>query len=237
MYPLELDLELFFVPPMEDFGNGISVTRTLDLPFVPHSGLSVFGKELTDSPLPPGIVLEQLTWDIDRQLFLARSTLTIQDWPIVAMPNEIRQWIVRRWRLGSHLEQYENGDGTQPDANRLDVNVSDLPDYVFSNENWSELIRLQEVSHRKRPPKFNTLFHVVIRTMTERHNNQASAYAMYKTQRFFSESQCHDPQQPTAARQFRDAQFEFETMSLEKQAVWSRTVKRKYPSLRAILGC
>ena len=236
MYSLELDLELFFVPPMENFGNGICVTRSLDLPFVPHSGLSVFGQDLTDCPLPPGIVLEQLTWDIDRQRFLARSALTLQEWPIVAMPDEVGQWIERGWRLGSHLEQYENGEDTQPDASGPDVNVSDLADYVFGDENWSELIRLQEVSHRKRPPEFNTLFHVVIRTMTECHNNQATAYAMYKTQRFFSESQCHGPQQPTAARQFRDAQREFETTSFEKRAIWLRTVKRKYPSLRAILG-
>ncbi len=232
MYSLELDLELYFVPPMEDFGNGVALTRTLDLPFVPHSGLIVFGRELDDCPVPGGIPLKDVTWDVDRRVFLAKSTVALQDWPIVAIPDEIGQWVYRGWRLGSYLEQYEE------DEDRLDVGGPeldiDLTAYCMDEDDWPELTKLQATCHRSRPREFNILFQLVIRLMAERYNNLPTAYAMYKTQRFIAQRESGVPDDP-AARQFRAAKQDFKAMAAEQQAAWIRKVKRKYPSLPTVV--
>lgn len=235
MYSLEIDLELYFVPPMEDFGNGISVTRTLNLPFVPHSGLLVFGQELDDCPTPGGFPLAGVTWDVDRQVFLAKSKLTVHDWPIVAIPDEVRAWVERGWRLGSFMEHYEDEDGRPEQEDGPEVVASDLTTFVVGDEDWPELLKLQATPHRGRPREFNILFQVVLRTMAELHNNPAVAYAMYKTQRFFAEREYRDSDEPAEVRQFRNAQRDFEGIEIEEQVAWLRKVKRKYPSLRSVV--
>ena len=44
VFRLELDLRLYFVPLMSDTGNGITVTRTIELPFAPQIELGIAGR-------------------------------------------------------------------------------------------------------------------------------------------------------------------------------------------------
>ena len=54
MFKLELDMELYFVPPMEEIGEGICLTREFELPFPPLTGISLAGVALNGSPSPLG---------------------------------------------------------------------------------------------------------------------------------------------------------------------------------------
>ena len=107
MFVLELDVSLYFVPPMEERARGIVVTRTLELPFPPTDGLFITGIAMNGQPLARGFKLEDVTWDLDRQKFFATTSLTSQDFPIADIPVLIRDWIDRGWQLGSYEDTYE----------------------------------------------------------------------------------------------------------------------------------
>src|SRR4051812_9097639 len=107
MYELELDLQLYFVPPMEESGKGIVVTRTIELPFVPSAEFSLYSSafdELGSEPL--GFSLKDLIWDIERKTFLAHTAIVSYDvpWPLII--SDVQGWIERGWRLGSYKDAY-----------------------------------------------------------------------------------------------------------------------------------
>ena len=93
MFKLELDLLLYFVPPMDERGQGIRLTRSLELPFPPINGLYLSGIAMDDPPTPMGCRINDLTWDLDRQVFMATTQLTNHDFPIATIPDEIGSWI------------------------------------------------------------------------------------------------------------------------------------------------
>ncbi len=57
MFKLNLDMELFFLPPMVDNGRGICLTRTFELPFPPTANVLLSGVALNGTPVPLGYVL------------------------------------------------------------------------------------------------------------------------------------------------------------------------------------
>ncbi len=107
MFKLELDLHLYFDPPMADHGDGIAVTRTIDVPFPPWSGLLVYGRELDECPSPGGWPLKDVTWDVDRGVFLATTSLHSGGVPMAMIPDVVRAYVDRGWRLGSYMDLYE----------------------------------------------------------------------------------------------------------------------------------
>ena len=82
MFRVDLDVSVVFTPPMKEDGPGFVMTRSFELPFPPFDGLSVFGKEWLSFPEPPGLVLKEVGWDIDRQTFLANSSSVHDGFPI-----------------------------------------------------------------------------------------------------------------------------------------------------------
>lgn len=52
VFKLELDLHLFCEPLMDEEGDGIVVSKTLELPFPPYEGLALIGKQIDESPGP-----------------------------------------------------------------------------------------------------------------------------------------------------------------------------------------
>lgn len=62
-FRLELDLVLHFVPPMDERGPGITLTRTLELPFAPYSGLVIYSRRLDSFPDPLGFHLNNVVPD------------------------------------------------------------------------------------------------------------------------------------------------------------------------------
>ena len=66
MFKVELDLELRFVPPMAEYGQGITVTRTLELPLAPGPDLMAWSARIDDCTEPDGYHLGEFTCDVDR---------------------------------------------------------------------------------------------------------------------------------------------------------------------------
>ena len=95
MFKLELDLVLYFVPPMDEHSQGIRLTYSLELPFLPTNGLYLAGVAMDDPLSPLGFRINDLTWNLDRQFFMATTQLTNHDFPIATIPDEIGNWIER----------------------------------------------------------------------------------------------------------------------------------------------
>jgi hypothetical protein len=230
MFKLELDLSLYYVPPMDEHGRGIVVTRVLELPFVPSPGILVWSKEMDGGDEPMGIKLDDLTWDIDRQVFLAKTCL-IDCGPMVMVPHNIRDLIDRGWRFGSYLDSYPS---EIKDRDVDEVPVDPVPYY---NKDWDddEMETWPTLRPTARPAEFNVVFGALIRTLAELYNNDAVAYAMDKTKIYFDEADLKENNSEVASR-WRDKQEEFGRMPLEKRLAWRRRVRRKYPSLARIVA-
>jgi len=229
VFRLELDLALYFVPPMEEYGSGIVVTRTLELPFAPSPSILVWSKEMDECPEPMGFKIGDVVWDMDRQVFLAKTCLT-DCGPIAMVPYSIRAWVDRGWRLGSYLDSYPN---EEEERETDDVPVEPIPDYV----DWDD-DEMEEWPTRRptaRPAEFNVVFGALIRTLAELHNNSAVAYAMDKTKVYFTKEQLKESDSK-AARRWREREYEFSCMPMGKQIAWRKRVRRKYPSLARIVA-
>ncbi|MFA9476939.1 hypothetical protein ACERK3_01405 [Phycisphaerales bacterium AB-hyl4] len=222
MYKLELDLHLYFDPPMEDRGGGIVVTRTIELPFAPSPGLMVYGQDLDECPEPGGWPLKDLTWDIDREVFLATTSLSSHGMPMAMIPDVLQGWLARGWRLGSYMETYPEPDDDAEEA--PDPAAADEEDLEDEMDRWPSL------PPSKRPKAFNRLMRTLVRAMSERYNNLAVAYAMDQTKRYFDE---HQLKQDTsrAAERWRQATRAFEELPPEQQSAWQEHVENHYPRL------
>ena len=112
-FRLEFDLSIFFVPPMDDHGPGIRLTRSFELPFPPTEGLCLNGAAFNPhSPSSEDFPVKGVTWDMDRRIFLAGIVLVCQDHPIESIPDELRAWIERGWRLGDRRGREKDCKGS-----------------------------------------------------------------------------------------------------------------------------
>ena len=163
MFKVDLDHALYFVPPMDEHAGGIIVTRTLELPFAPSPGLMVFGKEMDECPEPMGFKLGDLVWDMDRQVFLAKTS-TVYDSPIALVPYEIRGWIDRGWRFGSYLDLYPQEDEPKTRSKMLKELVArdGVPDF-----DDDEMDRWPALPPAARPGHFNETFGSLVRMMAD----------------------------------------------------------------------
>lgn len=107
MYTLPLDLHPKFVPPMSEHGPGIVLSRAVQLPFVPASSLRIAGASLDEHGGSIGFGLEELTWDVDREVFSASTQIICHDEPLALIPDTIRSWLDLGWELGSYADTYE----------------------------------------------------------------------------------------------------------------------------------
>lgn len=226
MFKLELDLSLYYDPPMADSGGGIVMTRTLDLPFAPYEGLAIWVKEIDECPEPLGFKLSEVIWDMGREVFLAKSQLSSSGLPMALIPFEIRGWIDRGWRLGSWMDSYRE-------------EIAEASDQVSSSDGprWDDEEIDQWMTRRttNRPADFNKLFGAMIRTLAELHNNWSVAYAMHRTKLYFDEATVKQ-EESAAAKRWQDARYEFQGMPIDKQIAWQERVTRKYPSLAEIVA-
>lgn len=227
-YQICLDLELHFVPPMMRHGSGVTLTRVIELPFAPFNGLGLFSKNLDECPEPMGMPLSDVVWDLDRQLFLAKTEIEMQ-LPIADIVVEIRCWVERGWRLGSFLEHYEEDEDNRREP-RLSITGDDC---VFDDEH-SEMADWPKRKPQKRPAAFNVVFKAVVRKMVELHNHLPAAYAMSKTQQFFVEDKWKTTREKDE-RRFRDLYYEFESMPFDKQLRWMTKIKTTYPRLEQLV--
>lgn len=230
-YKVELDLELHWVPPMNEHSSGFIMTRTIELPFPPYVGLSIFSTALDDCPDPQGMRLKDIVWDIDRQVFLASTQLISQDLPIAFIPDDIGRWMEMGWRIGSYQDAYAQddeydegpmGETASAPAEDAEDDWRQLDDKVI--DGWRKL------PARKRPARYNRILRALVRLMAETYNNWEVAYAMDKTKQLYTEKESKDFDDPGADR-WRKARNEFFSMSLDDKLQWKRRVESSYPRL------
>ena len=125
-FELQVQLSLRFVPPMEEHGGGISLIQDFELPFPPSEGLVLTGAAFNQSPSPEGFPLKEVTWDVDRHIFLANIYLIDQGIPFTFIPHEIRSWMDQGWRFGSLEDSYEVEESDDDlDAEEWEANGTD----------------------------------------------------------------------------------------------------------------
>jgi hypothetical protein len=220
MFLLEVDVSLCFVPPMDEHRPGIMVTRTLELPFPPASGLFITGIAMNGQPLAQGFKLEDVTWDLDRHRFLAATSLTSEDFPIAEIPWLIRDWIERGWRLGSYEDAYEGEVEYQHDP----LLIEPIVDIDVEDEEGAK--RWPMMGPRSRPPAFNKFLRALAREMAGLYNNWSIAYAMLRTNTLFTEEQLKHNKSRAAAK-FNNARSEFDRMTFDQQYDWRQKVLRR----------
>lgn len=101
MYTMHVDFVLWYAPPMDDNGHGIRLNRAIELPFPPTEDISVFSKSWEGMEMedPMGYHLKEITWDLDRQCFLAETRMSSTGVPIALIPYEIQNLLEQ-----GHLE-------------------------------------------------------------------------------------------------------------------------------------
>lgn len=224
MFKLQLDISLYFVPPMVEQGKGICITHEFDLPFQPSEKIFLAGIVLNGASIPLGYKLNDITWDMDRQVFFAKSSEVLHDFPLASIPLELWNWLDRGWHLGSYEDTYEKADGR---AGRIQREP------IVCRWDWrdEELTQAWEaMKPRSRLESFNDLFKALIREMAILENNSAVAYAMDRTKMFFPEDQL-DKNEGLSAKRFKDAQSKFNEMTYDEMCNWRENVVRRYPHL------
>ncbi len=181
-FRVELDLHLFFVPLMQETGNGIRLTRTLALPFPPNSKIMIGGRSIEGDCVPPlGYRMSDILWDVDRETFLAKTVTSHYGSPVAFVPSDIETYVQDGWKIGSWQDFYDR-DRKCPIGESLNVGKFD-----FDWEDEDELSLLETTRASKRPEQFNLLLSALVRMLFVLRNNEAVGYAMYKSKLFFQD--------------------------------------------------
>jgi hypothetical protein len=226
LFTLEIDAILCFDPPMSDKGPGIPVTHTLQIPFVPFDGLAIVSRIFGEPPMPEGPQLKEVTWDADRQVFMAYNEHVFCDFPILSIPQEINYWLDLGWKYGSCTDKYEPAHrGRKPKKSAFG------PAPQIEDDATKQLYSMKPAD---RPEYFNHLLDAVVRTMAELNNNWPVAYAMDKTKMYFSETDPFNAKTP-AEKKFAEAARAFGVMDFKEQWNWCQRVVKRNPRLDLFL--
>lgn len=229
MFAVDVDLVLRYVPPMDDHAAGIRLTRTFELPFPPVEKVSVFSRDWEGHDDPMGYVLRKVTWDLDRQRFLAETAISVTGTPLVMIPYEIRQLVDLGWRYGSYKDTYQ----TERKRGRKRRPLPPIPSHEWD---WDDA-EAWDGDPAGRPPEFKLFLHGIVATMAELYNNWSVAYAMLQTGGFVDVPERKPPSELTSRElRFRDAQRAFESLTSDQQRDWAERTRSRYPSLAEIVA-
>jgi hypothetical protein len=226
MYRMELDFVIWFVPPMEDRGDGIRFTRTIEMPFVPAKRISLHSSKWENIEGEPfGYRLKEIIWDFDHECFLAETHTSATGVPIAMIPHEIANLIECGWRFGSYKDGYSIG------SKRTRKRKKELPRLRIKKWDWDEAEKW-EATRDGRPAEFKTVLQAVIRTMLELRNHRAVAYAMQHTGTFFGiEDDIHAKPKSPGEEKFLAAMRDFGGWSYDKQWDWCQLAQARLPRL------
>lgn len=221
MHTLHLDLHLKFVPPMSQHGPGVVLTRAIQLPFVPTSSLRIAGASLDEHGGPMGFGIEELTWDVDREVFLASTQIICHDEPLALIPDTIRSWLDLGWELGTYADTYGEADD------------GDNETEVEDDGEYERLEVLHTLPKTRRDRPFNQFFKALIRLMAESFDQCDVAYAMDTLGRLVPEEKA-GPDESALHRKWRSAKADYHDMTQDEQFAWIDSLA-KYPTIeRAI---
>ncbi|EMB16515.1 hypothetical protein [Rhodopirellula europaea] len=213
-YTVELDLHLFFTPLMQDWGDGIVMTRTLQLPFPPDGKIAIAGRSIEGDGQPLGYRIRNITWDVDRDRFIATTVADCGGGPLAYIGDDIDRHLTEGWSIGSWQTHYDKSwkspIGNRFDRAKFDIEVMDEGD----------LYKLETMPASKRPGAFNELMSALVRLLFNLNNNEALAYVMYKTKTYFQDEKEQSPK-------FRDAMQGYEEMTSDERDRVRRNVMRR----------
>jgi len=107
-FKLELDLHLFFTPLMQSWGDGITMTRTIQLPFPPDDNTTIGGRSIEGDCKPPlGYRLNDTIWDVDRERFIATTTADHGGGPLAYITDDLDTYLNEGWTIGSWQTHYD----------------------------------------------------------------------------------------------------------------------------------
>lgn len=232
MFKLFVEVTLRYVPPMSEHGQGISLVREFELPFPPFTSLALTGNSLNDQPNPNGLQLRDVTWDVDRHVFLGWTSVTSVDYPLGYVPDDIRSWQERGWRLGRLEEAYASDELEEESATTTETTPIETGGEVDDDdpENW------QSLPVRRRPQRFNQFLRALVRVMAATYDNCETAFAMDKTKMVFSEQELKVDRDSPSKRAFLEAEHEFRRMTQDAQFKWRERVMSKYPGLDKVVA-
>jgi hypothetical protein len=191
------------------------------------SDMYLTGEAFNDPPSAMGFKLENVTWDTDRQLFLADTQLTEIDLPLALIADEIRAWVDRGWTLGSYEDAYETPDDDD-ESSEVEPTTDDEID------SYEQMERLPSLSPRSRPASFNRFLRALVRELAVNYNNLCIAYAIDQTKTFFTDNELKEGES-RAKKKFGDAHSRYFKMTPEEQSAWQKRVIRRYPRLDRII--
>lgn len=231
MFRLEIELLLTFDPPMTDGVHGITLFQSFELPFPPTEGLNLTGNVFNPlGPTPEGFCLKEVTWDVDRRVFLAYISLSSLGLPMAHISDDLQMWLDVGWKFGSHEDRYQEPSDSQDQHDDQDEFAD-----TFSAFSDDPIEQMPTLAPRLRPKEFNRLLRAMVRMMAETHNNDWVAFAMYRTQRYFSEDDLKT-NNSKSAKAYAEAIEAFSQMSFSEREDWRDKVIKSYPRLDRIFS-
>ena len=199
---------------MQDWGDAIVMTRTIQLPFPPDDKTTIGGRSIEGDCQPPlGYRLRNTIWDVDRERFIATTAADCGGGPLAYIADDIDRHLSEGWSIGSWRTHYDKS-WKSPIGNRFDKSKFDLE---LMDED--DLYELETMPASKRPEPFNTLMSALVSLLFNLYNNEALAYAMYKTKTYFQDEEKQSPK-------FKDAMQRYEQMTSEEQLKVRKNVLR-----------
>lgn len=234
-YNVLIDFSVRYSPPMSEIGRGILLTRAVVLPFPPREKLSIHSTTMDELGSEPiGFRLTDIIWDMDRRVFLAKTSLDCSGMSLTEIPNDLSRWLDKGWVFGSYV------DGYATDEYRFDTfGEPDLPIVRPKKRDLragdDDLDALLKVRSSKRSTYFNQIFGTMVRTMAELFNDEATAYAMHKTGMYFSELELREDK-TDAARRWRDFKYEYGNLTARRQLAWRARVCNAHHSIKSLVN-
>lgn len=238
MFKLDLDLNLLFAPPMDDYGQGIILTRTVSITIQPMSGLFLCGRVLEESgPTDMGFKLEDVKWDLDREVFLATTSLTHVDLPLAFIPDILRAYVSLGWRIGSYTDQYEEDQESSAKCSGQDTALMRSNAQPEMDNKTLEI--LHTLPQSRRPKEFNRMFKAIIREMALTGNNLPTAYAMDKLRRLVEIPEDRQRLAPASRtpleKKWIDTCYQFRCLAFDQQWKWRERVMNTYPAIEDVI--
>jgi hypothetical protein len=185
------------------------------------------------------MALENVTFDVERGVFLARMRHVSLGFPIATLDGEVAWWVEQGWRLGSLAEAYMERSAAEERAETPEAPAA--PEEPEVDE--LDIEQLHMLPEDQRPAEFNNLFKALIRRMAESYNNEDTrsedawtAYAMDVTGRYFGPGRLGEvPKDRRAYGAWTKRRDEFEHLPYEKRWEWLEKVSA-YPDLASVVG-
>lgn len=234
VFKIEVDLHITFVPPMATHDPGITLTRTIELPFPPSADISIYSPRLMeDGSEPMGITLKEIIWDMERQVFFARTRVQEDGNSLPMVPQALRAHLDLGWRFGSYVDQYGNPEYRDPPPPEPSSRIPKPSRRDLRDDGTTRMLGWKP---EERSPYARAVFGAFIRHLAEAYDI-ATAVAMERTGMFFDEKEVKGlPWEPPseAVRGWDKMRASSGKISERRQMSWRRKLIAKYHSLQAI---